>query len=203
MFKVITPASDLLLLTLAELRGAVGVADDTQDFELQILGRRVSAMIAQACNVVSDGVNEPTLKRETCQEVFRTACPQSKLVLARTPVSAITGITVGGFTLAPDDWEFKAASGLLFRLHQDVPVHWCGKVVVDYSAGFAVAPNDLKLAAIKLARTIWTNVSRDPSLRREEVPGVLIQEFWVGSTSDSGIPADIFDFLQPYINRAF
>src|SRR6185312_7968968 len=98
-FTVTTPASELSLLTVEELRAAVGVTDASQDDALTALGARLSASIAKQCGVASDGVNPATLLSETCTEVFRPTRFQQDLVLSRRPVTSITSVTENGTAL--------------------------------------------------------------------------------------------------------
>src|SRR5690348_6633732 len=103
-FSVTTPATDLSLLTIAELRAAVGATDSSQDAELMVMGRRVSTSIARRCNVVSDAANPPTLLSETCTEVFRwDGC--GPLRLSRRPVTSVVSVTIGGDAVDAADYE--------------------------------------------------------------------------------------------------
>ncbi len=50
-----TPATDLALLTIRELRAVIKVSDGSQDIALKRLGSRVADRITQACNIAADG----------------------------------------------------------------------------------------------------------------------------------------------------
>jgi len=198
-FTVTTPASDLSLLTVEELRAAVGVTDTSQDTVLTTLGLRLSASIARQCGVASDGVRSPTLLSETCSEVFRPSRIAGSLVLARRPVTEITSIDENGTTLAASDYEISRGSGLLMRLSGDRAASWpCGKITVVYKAGFAAAPDDLKLAASKLATALYSETARDPNLKRIDIPDVEMREYWVAPSDDPLLSAEISDLLAPY-----
>lgn len=197
IFTVTTPASDLSLLTTAELRAAAGVTDSSQDAELAIVGRRVSASIARQCCVVDDGVNTPTLLAETCTEVSRwLGC--GPLRLSRRPVTSVTSVTVGGTLIDAADYEISGGSNL-YRLSSDELSDWeSGKITVVYVAGYATAPEDLKLAASKLVTSVNSETARDPSLKREDIDGVIEREYWVGPTDDRLLSTEISDLLAPY-----
>src|ERR1051326_4761510 len=98
MLQVIVPAGDLNLLTIEELRLAVGLSldDDSQDEKLQELGLRVSSMISAACCVAKDGVSPPTLLNEDLTETFRLVSETRNLFLSRRPVGAVTSVTEAG-----------------------------------------------------------------------------------------------------------
>lgn len=203
-FSVTTPASDLSLLTIEELRAACGVTGTAEDAALTTLGLRLSAAIARACGVASDGVNPPTLLRETCTEVFRPKQGRETLVLSRRPVTSIASLAENGTALEPADYEIHAASGVVSRLCGDISARWpCGKISVVYVAGYQAAPDELKLAASKLATALYAETARDPNLKREEVPGVMTQEFWVGPATDPLLSQEISDLLAPFRQRWF
>lgn len=197
-FSVTTPATNLSLLTTAELRAAVGATDNSQDAELAILGRRVSTAIARQCNIVDDGVNPPTLLQETCTEIFRwEGC--GPLPLARRP-SSITSVTIDGD--AVDAADYEANGRYLYALSDDEIDEWSsGKITVVYVAGFETAPDDLKLAATKLVTATNAESVRDPSTKRESIPGVLDVEYWVAPSGDPFLSREIADLLAPYVER--
>jgi hypothetical protein len=198
-FTVTTPAENLSLLTTEELRAAVGVTDSSQDAALSALGLRLSTSIARQCGVASDGVHPATLLSETCSEVFRPARQNQDLVLARRPVSEITAVSENGTVLDVADYEIRGGSGILTRLSGD-RFSWfpCGKITVVYVAGFDKAPDDLKLAATKLATALYSETARDPNLKRVDIPDVEMREYWVGPSDDPLLSAEISDLLARY-----
>lgn len=198
-FTVTTPASELSLLTVEELRAAIGVTDTSQDAALTTLGLRLSASIAEQCGVASDGVHPVTLLSETCSEVFRPARHQQDLILARRPVGEITSVTENGTMLDAADYEIRRGSGILTRLSGDrFSCFPCGKITIVYVAGFETVPDDLKLAASKLAAALYSETARDPNLKRIDIPDVEMREYWVGPSDDPLLSAEISDLLAPY-----
>lgn len=198
-FTVTTPAENLSLLTVGELRAAVGVTDNSQDDALTALGARLSASIAKQCGVASDGVNPATLLSETCTEVFRPTRFQQDLVLSRRPVTSITSVTENGTALDAAGHEIRKGSGILTRLSGDqFSCFPCGKITVVYAAGYATAPDDLKLAASKLAAALYSETARDPNLKRVDVVDVEEREYWVGPKDDPLLSEEISDLLAPY-----
>lgn len=207
MFQVIQPADDLNLLTIEELRVAVGLASDdtSQDDKLETLGKRVSAMIASSCMVVKDGVNPPTLLSEGCVDTYRLKCSQQAIYLSRRPVYQVVSVTVAGAVLTQDvDYEVDPASGKLTRLCGDEESWWqTGKTVVEYVAGFETVPEDLKALAAQLAGGYWTDDGVDPMEKSLNIPGVVSIERWVDANADPQMPKEIMDGLIAggYVNR--
>jgi hypothetical protein len=203
MFIVSVPATDRNLLTLAEMKAALGISGSNSDAALTTLGLQISDMIARECCVAADGVTAPTLRRETIIETFRLDRRINPLRLARRFVDSITSIVEAEVTLTGADYEAEKAAGLINRLDASggVVCWQAAKIVITYLAGFATVPEPLKLAAITVLREQWSAASRDPLLRRERVDGVSEMEFWVNSSSGSatgalsGVAASM---LQPY-----
>jgi len=202
-FSVTTAAGDLSLLSIAELRAAAGVSDASRDAELATLGKRISASIARQCGVASDGVNTPTLLRETCTEIFRQRKERGAIILSRRPVTSITSVTFEDDPAeAADNYEVDAGTGIMTRLSDGSPTCWpLGKITVVYVAGYSTAPDDLKLAASKLATATFAETARDPNLKREDIPGVIEREYWVAPSDDPLLSAEISDLLSPYVQR--
>lgn len=203
ILTVTTPAADPTLLTLAELQAAVGDAG-VSDAALTALGQRVAAVIARTCSVPAAGATPPTLRLETLSETIEVGTASATLVLARRPVTEIVTVTEDGTALESGAWRLDAAAGLLRRRSADGPTLWpCDSdIEVAYAAGWATVPDDLKLAAAKLAAVFWSEGERgDPSLRSVEIPGVISKTFWVGPSDDPAIPAEVLDLLWPYSHR--
>ena len=201
MLSVTTAAGDPNLLSVEEMRAAVGVTGSGSDAALLILNGRVSRAIAAHCRVASAGIAVPTLRQETLTETFRTGMSREKVILSRRPIVSVTSIVEDGETLTSADYEIDASSGILTRLEDDEPACWSwSKIVVVYVAGWDTVPDDLKLAASKLASEIYTVGTRDPNLRKVEVHGVDTREFWIGPATDPLVSAEIDALLAPYMN---
>lgn len=198
-FAVTVPADDLSLLTIDELRAAVGVTGTAEDAALKTLGSRLSASIARQCCIASDGISPATLMLETCTETFRAIRSPRELILARRPVTGIISVSENGALVDPADYEIRHGSGILARLSGDrISCFPSGKITVVYKAGFEDVPDDLKLAASKLAIALYSETARDPNLKRVNIPDVLEREYWVGPADDPLLSAEIQDLLAPY-----
>jgi hypothetical protein len=200
VLTIASPNTDRSLLTLAELRAAAGVSDGSQDATLIPLGNYISASITKACKVAYAGVVPPTLRLETVTETIRYRSRSSKadgIKLARRPVVEIMSVTEGGNNVAASSYELDAAASVLYRISGHCHIRWChfGNIVVEYSAGYDIVPDDLKYAAIKFVRAEIAQGSRDPLLKRIRIEGVSEREYWVDPTKDSIVPGEVMDIL--------
>jgi len=187
-FTVSIPAPDRNLLTLAEMKDALGITDSASDAKLETLGLQLSDLISDECCIPSDGVNIPTHRSETIVETFRLNNGANPLIISRRFVSWVASITEDGTELSAADFAIERAGGLLSRLDSSGGVIcWTAReVIVTYDAGFAIVPATLKLAATTVLREQWSAARRDPLLRRDSVYGVGEREYWVDSSSGSG-----------------
>lgn len=207
--SVTAPAGDLTYLSIAEMRAAVGIADDSRDTDLQRISGRVASAITEACKVATDGATPPTLRKETITDTFRLSRTMARLHytdpaplhLSRRPIVSIASVVEAGTTLDPTSYEIRAAEGAIYRLNVDSRCDWSvGKTVVVYDAGWVTVPERLKLANEKLLRQYWFENGRDPSERQVNIPGVMEVQRWIGAPADPSIPQDVMDDLGPYIN---
>lgn len=202
ILTVTTAATDLTLLTMAELRQATGIATG-QDDKLNALGRGIAAAITSHCNVRSAGVTPPTLRLETLTEVFRPDCPLDQLILARRPLVSITSVVEDLVTVETTDYEMDAGLGLLHRLTDDYRAWWsASKITVVYTAGWSSVPENLRNAAMKLATALTASEGQDPALRSLTIPGVIAKEWWVSEADNPLLSREIEDLLGDYINPA-
>ncbi|CAN7295414.1 hypothetical protein LJR221_001438 [Agrobacterium tumefaciens] len=208
-FSVTTPASNLSLLTIEQLRAAAGLADGdaSRDEELNALGQSISTDIAVACNVADDGINPPTLLKETVSETFWVCHRPDELILSRRFISSIASVSEAGSVLAADAYFLDRGAGLLNRANSGRPWTWAtGQLVISYDAGFATVPADLVAAATDLVRIRLSSSSRDPLVKSEsiEVPDVQSRklDFWVGALPGASgpVPAEILTRLSRYKN---
>lgn len=197
MLTVITPAPDLTLLTVAELREATGVTGNDHDTVLVTLGRRVAASITDACRVAADGATPATLRQEIVSDTFRQSRFIENLILSRRPIVSIASVVENDVILDAADYLIQSRAGLIQRLCNDRVSCWpCGKIVVTYTAGWATVPETLKEAASRYIKSLWSINDRDPLLKREVIPGTGEFEYWVEPTKDAAVPADVMDMLE-------
>jgi hypothetical protein len=178
------------------------------------LGGYVAATITKACRIVTDGATPPTLRLESVSETFRfmsrnwdsslsNGVRRNSLLLARRPIVAIVSITENDVVLTAADYEVDKASGLIYRLSDEVRCHWPGgTIIVVYSAGYLTVPDDLKYAAIKFVQYQLQLGDRDPFLQMKSTTGVS-EYRWHESHAEPNIPAHVMDILQTgsYVNK--
>lgn len=186
MITITTPAPDLTLLSITEMRAAAGIIGSTQDPALQAMEARIADAIAVECNVAIGGANRPTLKRETVTETMR-ASRQQAIVLSRRHAVEVASVSVDGVDLASDEFEVDPESGQLFRLRDGMPVPWHGRIVIVYDAGFTTVPSDLKAVAMDMFKSTWLEQSRDTTIRSTEsdIPGVMREKIEFFSTASA------------------
>lgn len=201
MFSVTSAASSRALLTLAEIKTALGVTTSDDDVRLTTLGLQVSDMISLACGVPADGVTPPTLFKETISETVRLSAPANSIVLSRRFIYSMTSVVVGDTTLTTSEYEVDKSVGILrYLTSTGAYVQWpSGKTVVTYVAGFATAPEPLKLAATTLVREGYSGLDRDPLVRGETFEGLgSIQYFQSALAGSTGLPKAVEELLAPY-----
>lgn len=200
MITIEEPADDRSLLTLDEIKAAVGETGTSNDVALEALILQVSDMVSDFCGIASDGINPPTLLAEEISETVRLSCQQPALSLARRFVSEIDTVTVAGTELLESEYELDAASGILRYLDStDSVVAWpAGKTVVVYTAGFAAAPEPVKAAAKELARYVWNAEGANPHLRAETHDGFGSFQYFKATAADTQIYSSVAEMLAPY-----
>ncbi|TIU02329.1 MAG: hypothetical protein E5W43_00875 [Mesorhizobium sp.] len=205
---VTTPATDLTLLTIGEMREAAGVTGNSSDATLIRMAARNAASIMTHCDIAVGAGAPPTLRRETLTETIYQACGE-QLMLSRRHEVAITSLVEDGVTLLDADFEIDPESALVTKLCSDLPTLWSArKVVVVYDAGFAVVPDDLRDAAMDFLRSSWLERGRDPLLKSERIriPDVrdVERDYWVGGvpgqSSEGAVPDPVAGKLTRFLN---
>ncbi len=212
-FIVTVPTSSPSLLTLPQLREAAGLiaGDTSKDISLAQLGLQISAEIAIACDVASDGINVPSLKAETIVETIWNDDCDGEILLSRRFVSAAS-VTELASSVSGSDFFINRGAGILKRFNSGRPWRWQhGTVEVTYTAGFDEdrVPPDLVGVALDLARVRLASTSVNPLVKSEsiEVPDVQTRrlDYWVGAipgTEISPVPPDLLARLGAYRNMA-
>ena len=193
ILTVTSPASSYDLTTLAAVKTALGITTGDDD-------TRISTWITQASKRIETYCNR-VFPVEAVSEVFRLDRGLDKLVLGRAPVTAITTVTEDGEAVVAADYELDAGPGFLMRLDDDEPTDWPAvKITIVYSAGFATIPADIAWACTELVKQLRSFATRDPMMKREEIPDVRTVDYWVGQVGESSasLPPEIAAVLDPY-----
>ncbi|MDB5358855.1 MAG: hypothetical protein JWO51_152 [Rhodospirillales bacterium] len=204
MLQVLTPATDRKLTQIATIKEELSIPTDvTTDDDL--IGRLILASSDQI-----GGILRRVLALETVRETLRfsgwergndgAAAP---MILSRRPITEIVSITENDTLLTEADWQpftdpISGAdgmiSGMLIRLSDDGHQRgWRGRVVVEYSAGFALPGSDnqtlppsIERACVELVSEAYLTRNINPALVEERIDGVGMKRYANGSYSRSG-----------------
>lgn len=159
---VVTPATNLSLVSLYEAKIALGFANSTDtalDEQLEMFIEWSSAEIAALCN--------RTFARETVIETFSALGAHNRIYLSRYPIKTITAVDEDGDALAtPADYTIDLNNGLITR----ADTAWSTPVSFSYTGGYELpnaAPKALRQAALLMTREAYFAASRgDASIRQ-------------------------------------
>jgi hypothetical protein len=181
------------LISLDDLKLALGITDDSEDERLQAAITFQSRIITEYCD-----------RRFAFAEALETftfdpgeVLPiRQALTLSLYPVSEIIEVSNLGATAA--DYEFDPASGRLW-----MNGCWPDTIAVAYSGGYVLpdeAPARLQRAVIEAINEGRTSCTRDPSIREVQHGDTRISYFTSSlSTASSGyLSATVTDLIQPY-----
>lgn len=185
------------LISLDDLKLALGITDNSEDPQLQAAITMQSRIIAEYCD-----------RRFGRAEVLETftfdrgedMLPRQALVLSLYPVSEIFEVSTAGATTA--DYEFDPASGRLWQASG----YWPGVIAVTYSGGFDLpeeAPARLQQAVIQAVNDNRTSGTRDPTIRELQHGDTRVAYFTPQLTSGSSsyLSVAVTDLIQPYRRR--
>jgi hypothetical protein len=179
------------LISLADLKLALGITDDSQDAVLQAAITFQSRIIAEYC--------DRRFGRADVLETFtfdpdESMLTRQALTLSLYPVAEILEVSSAGATAA--DYDLDPASGRLWG-------GWSGTVAVAYSGGYDLpeqAPARLQKAVIEAVREGQTSGARDPSIREVQHGDTRISYFTSSTSSASPgyLSAPVIDLIRPF-----
>ncbi len=143
VFDVAAQWAQAGLVSLDDAKRQLNITSDTEDAELAEMIRAVTAVV----------------ERHTGAVLRRTVVEQHAggyaLALRQLPVVAVTsiaGLGVGGLDVAPGDVLVDGLSGVVCA----VDGRWiAGPVLVTYTAGQAMVPPNVRLAALIILQHLW------------------------------------------------
>jgi len=143
--NVLTPATEFGLMTLDELKTALGIStnDPVTDAQWEWMIDVNSATISELCNRV--------FAKEEVVETWREVQNGQRIFLTHYPVVAtdIESVTTGGIDRVAIDYELEELTGKLQIFN-----NWAEPIVVTYTGGFDLpddAPLPLKQALTLMA----------------------------------------------------
>ena len=194
------------LITLADLKLALGITGTAQDAELQAAITMQSRIIAEYCDRRFGRAEALETFTFDYGEAFPT---RQALVLSLYPVAEV--FEVSNMAATDSDFEFDPASGRLWigplGPEWAIGYPWPGTVAVTYSGGYDLpeeAPARLQRAVIEsvnAVRSVYGAGVRDPSIREVQHGDTRIsyvsQQFAVGTTGQHLTPS-VTDLIRPY-----
>jgi Phage gp6-like head-tail connector protein len=186
--------SSVDLISLDDLKLALGIEDSSEDAQLQAMITFQSRIIAEYCDrrlAFGEALETFTFDPGEMLPV------RQALTLSLYPVAEILEVSTAGATSA--DYDFDPASGRLWT-----GGGWTvGEVAVVYSGGYLLpdeAPARLQQAVIQAINESRTSGTRDPSIRELQHGDTRISYFTSSlSTASSGyLSAPVTDLIKPY-----
>jgi hypothetical protein len=193
---VLTPATDRDLVALEDVREQLAIrsTDTAHDAWLAKVITRTSRQAERYCNRV--------FATQGYRDIYGDVSGISgqPLMAGQAPIIDVTAVTVDDASLVADtDYTVDQPPGHLYRLG-DIP-QWTstGAIVIEYTAGFDVIPDDVQQAVIELCVAEFRGRGRDPMLRERDTPSLGRESFWVGGPPGGAtLPGDIAGLLAPY-----
>jgi uncharacterized phiE125 gp8 family phage protein len=212
--EIVMPAKSELLTTLDRVKAELRISSNADDEVLM-------AKIAEASSDIQTAIGK-RLPLEEVRETFwqdddvhrpharpHRLSKETTLFLTRMPVSKLTSVVDDDVTIDPSQLRLDPEAGLLDRLSTDgFGRSWCfGKsVVVAYTAGYVLPgttgrnlPPAIEGATVALVSDYWASRGRDPTLRSENIPGVIERQFWIGAVGDAELlPPRVLASIVPF-----
>jgi hypothetical protein len=181
------------LISLADLKFALGITDNSEDAQLQAAITFQSRIVSEYCDRRFGRAEALETFRFDPGEVMPT---RQALTLTLYPVVEIFEVSTAGATAA--DYDFDPATGRLWT-----EGGWAGTVAVTYSGGYDLpeeAPARLAKAVIEAVFEARAMGGRDPSIRSVAHGDTNISYFTSATaTANSGfLSAPVIDLIRPY-----
>jgi Phage gp6-like head-tail connector protein len=197
VFEILEQSTDSAgpdLISLADLKLALGITDDSDDAALQAAITHQSRIIAEYCGRrfgLADALETFTFDRN------EDLLTRQALTLWLYPVVEIYEVSSAGAT-ADGGYDFDPASGRLWT-----EGCWSGIIQVTYAGGYDLpeeAPARLQQAVIAAVNEGRTSGTRDPSIREVQHGDTRISYFTSSlATSAPGyLSAPVIDLIKPY-----
>lgn len=195
------------LTTLARVKQEIGGSFTAEEEQ------RLQQLLTSVSKAVENYLHWE-LAVETVSEAFRLDLDDDApewVLLRRLPVTAIASVTLDGVAVASTLYEVDAATGRLVALDASgYRCRWyiCRSLIVAYSAGYvlpgisgATLPGDIELGTLAWIRSAWLESGRDPKVKREEIPGMISRDYWVGVLGEDNVPPAAAQWLDPLVRH--
>jgi hypothetical protein len=197
ILEILSEATDSAgpdLISLDDLKFALGIKGATEDAALQAAITMQSRLIAEYCNRrfgLAEALETFTLDHN------EYLLERQALTLSLYPVVEVAEVSTAGATAG--DYDFDPASGRLWTGGQ-----WgANTIAVVYSGGYDLpeeAPARLQQAVIQAVNDGRTTGARDPGIREVQHGDIRVSYFTPSlSTASSGyLSAVVVDLIKPY-----
>lgn len=198
------PVPACQLITLAELKSALGITDAANDDELNRL-----------IGVYSQAVANYT-ERQLCEAprevvyVARGYCNVRQLLVPQWPIVSVESVELDGAVLDEDQWYFNGMAGYLYpTAGQGWGINQY--LLLKYTAGFDPVPADVQEAMIQMCGSAFNTGSglAVGPIKRQRVEGAVTEEYFdprsaLGVGSGAGAVGNYTSTLDYYRSeRAF
>jgi len=200
ILTVTVPAATHDLTTIETMKDELEITGTALDSKLYRWISETSGFIKDYCGRV--------FAEETLSVLWRGVYLRSgsdgpaPLIFPRRPLSSITSVAVDDAVLTANEYEFDTATAMLWRLSSDCRINWCArKIVVVGVGGFPLLdglPYGVESACIEKIKHRLAAGGRDPNLKMQEIPGELVQQWWVAGGNEAGVSAEIRAMLDPH-----
>lgn len=192
----LTPSTPVALLSLADVKAALGITGAAQDAELTALIATVSASIEGYCGAI---FGERTVNERRFLEEGGAA-----VVLNYAPATALTSVSVEGVAQTIGDYRLNKTNATL-RLVDGSPFA-TGEHLFVYKAGYAAGtmPAAVSAAAMALAKYEYANKDGGTDgIQRESVPDGGDVTYFMDSermltANGISLPSRVAFMLAPY-----
>jgi hypothetical protein len=213
--------SSVDLISLDDLKLALGITDNTEDATLQAMITFQSRIITEYCCGPPPGRFAFAEAIETFTfDPYENLRAREALVLSLYPVTEILEVSTAGATAS--DYHFDPASGKVWLSNNQYPYYWQsyysygpwygpwpGSVMVTYSGGYNLpdeAPARLQRAVIECVSSVRTTSAagyRDPTIREVQHGDTRISyvspSFASGSISTGQhFSPSVVDLIKPF-----
>jgi len=201
---VTVPATNEALTTLDRVKLELDIENDDSDEVLQ-------AKIDEASSDIEASLGYRLVRETVSEAIYRDLFdhfPMS-LLLERYPIVSITSVTVDGEALSASLYRLDPKTSELIVLDSSgYPCGWFFQqsVVVVYVAGYILPgesgenlPEGIQGAAVELISNYWAARGRDPSVKSENIPGLMAVDYWVGAVGEAGeLPPSVVSKLAAF-----
>lgn len=199
---ITTPPARVALTTVERVKAELGITGDANDDLLE-------QKILEASSDIESKLARVLARAGITQRFWGDPGAAEFFLLDRYPVASVASVTVDEVLVSADQVLLDSDTGLIYRLDASghaCPFTWCKNVIVVYAGGYELPgasipdlPPVLQAAAIELMTQYWTSRGRDPSIRSEDIPGVMAVQYWVGAVGDAGeLPPSVMSKISPF-----